>query len=213
MITPIKLDPHMPHTTAVLKYYSRCDAIRKSIKNGDFKTFHKIFADLQSDNYFNENSYQEYMIMAAASGNLQCFECLQPYVSEPTVYSDALNNAAEKGHLTLVQHIAPLVDAYSQEEGLCMAVLYNRIDVVQHLLPLCNPKNQSSKFLAAAAAEGHTELFELLYPLSNPEDALRYIQRKFPTQPDHWAMLEQRIVRDKLLAVMPHDRYNKRSKI
>lgn len=188
-------------------------AMTDCIWKGDVNGLKRILSDIHSTRRLNDDTYQALMQTAAKSGSVACFAYLQQYVAEPTLYSDALNSAAEKGHLTLVQHIAPLVDAYSQEEGLCMAVLYNRIDVVHHLLPLCNPKNQSSKFLAAAAAEGHTELFELLYPLSNPEDALRYIQRKFPTQPDHWAMLEQRIVRDKLLAVMPPDRSNKRSKI
>lgn len=202
-----------PNTLSFLRSQSSCEAMRKSIKQGDFKTFHKIFVDLQYNNYFNENSYQEYLIMAAESGNLQCFDFLQAYVGEPTVYSDSLNAAAKYGHLDMVKYIAPLVDAYSQEEGLCMAVLYNCADVVNYLLPLCNPKNQSSKFLAVATTEGHTELFELLYPLSTPEDALCYIQRKFPQHPEYWQILEQRIVREKLLAVMPQDRTKKRSKI
>lgn len=201
------------NTLSFLRSHSSREAMRKSIKQHDFKTFYKIFVDLQYNNYFNENSYQEYLIMAAASGNLQCFDFLQAYVGEPTVYSDSLNKAAENGHLDMVQHLAPLVCEYAQEEALCMAVLYNRVDVVHYLLPLCNPKNQSSKFLAAAAAEGHTELFDLLYPLSDPQNALIYLKRKFVHQPASWEKLEQRILHDKLLAVTPQDRFQKRSKI
>lgn len=203
----------IPNTRLFLRSQSSREAMRESIKQRDFKTFHKIFVDLQSNNYFNENLYQEYLIIAAASGNIQCFEFLQTYVAEPTVYSDCLNTAAEHGHLDMVKHISPLVGEYAQEEALCMAVLYNRVDVVDYLLPRCNPKNQSSKFLAAAAAEGHTELFELLYPLSDPENALIYLKRKFAHQPENWETLERRIVRDKLLDVMPQDRCTKRSKI
>lgn len=161
----------------------------------------------------DDNSYQRLMHTAATHGSLECLILLQAYVAEPAVYSDVLNTAAEQNHLPIVQHIAPLVDEYSREDALALAALYNRGDVVEYLLTVCNPQNQSSKCLAAAASEGHSELFELLYPLCSPTDALHYLKRKFENQPQNWEMLEHRILRDKLVAVTPHNRSNKRSKI
>lgn len=203
----------LAYTLEKTKILSSFGAMKDCIRKDDVNTLKRILSHISGSKTLDENTYQELLQTAARSGAIECFGCLQPYVAEPTVYSDALNNAAEKGHLKIVHHIEPLVDAYAKEEALCMAVLYNRMDVVQYLLPLCNPKNQSSKFLAAAAAEGHTELFELLYPLSTPKEALGYIQRKFPTQPEYGAILEQRILRDQLLEVTPQDRNSKRSKI
>ncbi len=203
----------LAYTREKTKILSSFGAMKDCICKDDVNTLKRILSHIQGSKTLDENTYQELLQTAARSGAIECFGCLQPYVAEPTVYSDALNNAAEKGHLKIVQHIEPLVDAYAKEEALCMAVLYNRMDVVHYFLPLCNPKNQSSKFLAAAAAERHTELFDLLYPLSNPKDALNYLKRKFGHQPESWEALEQRIVRDKLLAVTPQDRCTKRSKI
>lgn len=201
------------HTRQKSTILSSFGAMKDCIRKDDVHTLAHILSHIHSSKKLDENTYQELMQTAAKSGALACFECLEPYVAEESVYSDALNSAAEKGYLDMVKHISPLVGEYAQEEALCMAVLYNRVDVVDYLLPRCNPKNQSSKFLAAAAAEGHTELFELLYPLSDPENALIYLKRKFGHQPESWEALEQRIVREKLLAATPQDRTKKRSKI
>lgn len=189
-------------------------AMQDCVRHDRSEALTKIFSHMHSQiSCLDDNSYQRLMHTAATHGSLQCLILLKAYVAEPAVYSDVLNTAAEHNHLHIVQHIAPLVDEYFREDALALAALYNRVDVVQYLLTVCNPQNQSSKCLAAAASEGHSELFELLYPLCNPTDALHYLKRKFENQPHNWEMLEQRIVRDKLLAVTPHDRSNKRSKI
>lgn len=189
-------------------------AMQDCVRHNHSKVLEKIFNDMHSrGECLDDNSYQRLMHTAATHGSLECLILLQAYVAEPAVYSDVLNTAAEQNHLPIVQHIAPLVDEYSREDALALAALYNRGDVVGYLLTVCNPQNQSSKCLAAAAGEGHSELFELLYPLCSPTDALHYLKRKFENQPHTWEMLEHRILRDKLVAVTPHNRSNKRSKI
>lgn len=201
--------------TAIYSKHSSYGSMKDCIRANDAQAFAEILSHLHNSIKLklDEHTYEELLKTAASSGSVECFEYLQPHVSKPIVYADALNSAAENGHLTMVQHIASLVGEYDKEEALCMAVLYNRVDVVHYLLPLCNPKNKSSKFLAAASAERHTDLFELLYPLSNPENALGYLQSTFANQPESWEMLEQRILHDKLLAVTPQECNSKRSKI
>lgn len=45
-------------------------------------------------------------------------------------------------------------------------------DIFLLLLPFCDPKRNSSKALAGASVFGHVEIFEILYPLSNPKEAI-----------------------------------------
>lgn len=192
-------DQTLAHSRCVHATQSSYAAMKECIRQNNIEGFKILFSRIHESKHLDENTYQSLMQTAARNGSVGCFTLLEPYVAEPLVYSDALNTAAEKGHVMLVQHIEPMVDDYSKEEALCMAVLYNRTEVVDHLLPLCDPKNQSSKCLAAAASGGHWELFERLYAVCDPHAALRYMQCKFVDAPHEWHMLEQRILRDALI--------------
>lgn len=203
----------LPDTLSFLTNRSSYAAMRDCIRKKDVEGFKRVFDQIRKQTPLDDNTHQDLLQLATNHGSLACFQELQPYVAEPTVYSEALNTAARRGHLDLVEYIEPLMDEYSKEEALWMAVLYDQRGVVDFLLPLCNPKNQSSKFLGAAVFQGHQELVELLYPLSTPKDALRYLKRKTPDQPEKWEMLEQRILREQLKAVTSQNRPSKRSKI
>ena len=205
-------DQTLAHSQCATDGRSSYATMKECIRKKDIGGLRTIFAHIHDSTVLDDSMYQQLMKTAAKYDSVECFDFFTPYVAEHTIY-DALNTAAEHGCLSVVQHIEPMVDDYLKEEALFLAVLCNRTEVVNYLLPLCNVQNQYSKFLAAAACEGHSDLFELLYPLCNPNEALQYLKHKLPNELQTWEILEQRIMHDKLLAVTPQDRSNKRSKI
>ena len=58
------------------------------------------------------------------------------------------------------------------------AVRDNNSDMVELLLPYCNPQVDNSLALQLASMVGSTHLVNLLYPLSNPTQALNDLQER-----------------------------------
>lgn len=53
------------------------------------------------------------------------------------------------------------------------AIKYNNTASLQHLLTQCDPKSSDSLLLQVAAREGHDEMINLLYSLSDPEKTVQ----------------------------------------
>jgi len=59
-----------------------------------------------------------------------------------------------------------------------------------------NPKAHKSAALCRAIQSGHTQVAELLYPVSDLHAALHQLQRDYPTRREIWEGLELRIAQE-----------------
>lgn len=75
------------------------------------------------------------------------------------------------------------------------AVTQGHTQCVKRLIPRSNPKWNNSWPLILASQIQHQEIFDLLYPVSNPKDALRYMKSQ-QYAPEDMSMLERRIMQD-----------------
>lgn len=104
-------------------------------------------------------------------------------------------------------HIIEQLCQYSTaplNEALVAAVRSNRADVVavvSALLPHCDPTAHNSKALQYASVNGNLELVDLLYPVSNPADALNAL-KKLSSDCKDWMMIEQRIEAERINKVL-----------
>jgi len=98
---------------------------------------------------------------------------------------DVLKLAIQTRHQLIIDIILTHVSS-ANSEVLCAAVRTDDINVVRKILPMCNPKDQSSSALQEAVAFQNQEIFDLLYPLSNPQEAWECIRK------DSWFDAHQR---------------------
>lgn len=92
------------------------------------------------------------------------------------------------------------------DQSLVQAVKENRSEVVKQveiLLPHSDPKTSNSKPLQWASVNRNCEVFDMLYPLSDPLVALEALQ-KISTDAQDWLLLFDRIEAERLNTVLQH---------
>ena len=116
----------------------------------------------------------------------------QQWVQHFVNYEGALDNQHDVLRLAIQTRNQLIIDiilthvSSANSEVLCAAVRTNDINVVRKILPICNPKDQSSSALQEAVAFQNQEIFDLLYPLSDPQEAWECIRK------DSWFDARQR---------------------
>lgn len=105
----------------------------------------------------------------------------------PDIFYAVKNNDAE-----CVQRLLP----YTSEDR-CSAALgqaHCNIEIVKLLLEKADARWNNSVALGFACVSKQKDIFELLYPLSDPHAALHELQKRYTDI--HWRMLEERIQQD-----------------
>lgn len=118
---------------------------------------------------------------------------------------------AVKSHPPVViEKLCQLIDA-PLDEALVAAVRSNRpdlISVLNILLPHCDPKFSNSKALQWASINRNCEVFDLLYPLSDPQVALDMLQQISHNSVDTM-MLNERIDAERIKKILDNQLGNK----
>ncbi len=133
-------------------------------------------------------------IMAAQYGSLECLEALKN-VSDPTANkSEALMKAANFGHLDCVKFLWRLAIPQLENRGfvaLCFAAGQGHASVVSYILEQgVDPKLKYSMPLRRAVLEGHTDIVDMLYPISLPDEALLILRSQNGPQYPKWQWFE-----------------------
>lgn len=110
------------------------------------------------------------------------FVALGGAMENPT---EMLKLAIKTPNTAAIDVLLPHVSAGSSEI-LCAAVRTSDVDIVRKVLPICNPKEQCSAALQEAVAFQNQEIFDILYPLSTPQEAWDSIRK------DSWFDARQR---------------------
>ena len=76
------------------------------------------------------------------------------------------------------------------------------LEVLEYLLPLSDPKAMNSELLRDASKTRNEALFDLVFPVSDPVDALNFMKKE-KAPPEHYRMIEERlkVVNDKAYLV------------
>lgn len=162
-----------------------------------FSMFERVLAEayarhpnqLQSD-------FPQILSAAVYQGDAQALSVLLKHPLFTEIGNDDLALAIDKSHTTCVDLLLPHANHQACNAGLVAAVRFDDKKSVARLLPRADPHYDNSAALRFAALRNNQELFDLLYPLSNPQAALDILQHKWKNQPQLWSMLEERMRKD-----------------
>lgn len=150
--------------------------------------------------------------VAAAEGFASVVDKLIPHVNDPTYLSSALKLAASNNHLQIVKTLLPWVPFEKRPEALSQAVINKHKEIVLYLIHLCEPKSNHSRALQFAVEDELFDIADMLYPVSNPQDALECMMMELELEPGHSIIryLEDRIESERLKKVLSVEVSSKR---
>ena len=142
--------------------------------------------------------HEEALHAAAKDNHIECVKLLLPGCHE---VGRALCIAIQNQHNQCAQLM--LTDclqkntSYMEEWALHTAVWYGNTEAVKMLLPFVDPSIKGSQALAVAAYGENQECFDLLYPLSDPDSALEFVEQNFGYKVDFFQAFQDTIERVK----------------
>lgn len=125
-------------------------------------------------------------------------------------WPDLLDNSSFWIMKAIKQHPLSLIEQMCQyctetlDEALIVAVKTNREDtvpLVKLLVPHSKPTSLNSKALQYASVNHNLDVFDLLYEVSDPVDAMDALQQ-ISTNPLDWMMIEQRMEAERIHEVL-----------
>lgn len=128
----------------------------------------------------------------------------------------ALRLSNEYGYSEIVAFLVSNTEPPTSQHLLNQAVFHGHLECVRWMLSVSNPKDNNSNPLQVAALQGYDDIFELLYPVSDPQQALFSLQNNRMYGIEDWKMLEERIQkdqRDNLIAAIPNGCEKQRKKL
>lgn len=123
--------------------------------------------------------------VAVKNDDLLAVEKVLPYITRPTLPLSSLQCAISHKHFKVLQYLLnsrPTVDPHT----LMYAVRSQSVEILYMVLPHCDPKAHCSAALQEAVAYQDKEMFDILYPVSNPQVAWDVIRK------DDWFDQKQR---------------------
>lgn len=116
----------------------------------------------------------EWNLMRAASQNdVSAIEDLNKKVDISSEIRSILIGAVRSDSLDVVQYLLPLSKTRYVNEAFIHAVDFKNKRMVDFLLPYFEPKFNKNEGLRTAIATGDSYFIDLLYPISNPKNALQ----------------------------------------
>lgn len=149
--------------------------------------------------------------LAVYNHDEQCVRLLAQ-VADDTNFNYVLGVAAAYGDtisvkILLEYHLDHNIDEKAVNSALAVAVGHGHHDTVYALLPWCNVQDNHSFALQTALRQGQYAIAEVLYPLSDPHDALFVIQQLGHVNDEHCvAWLEGKIstlLREEISSELP----------
>lgn len=165
-----------------VKKMSRVDALECLVDMGHVAAVGHLLKAYKTDELslpLHEERASGYLLLCARHKNSNTLSLLLPFVG------DRLKNwmcswAAKQNNTRILSAILPTMTDLSQIQfALFGVVSKGHLDAVKVLLPFVDPKHQQSKALQMASYYGFQDIFNLLYPLSDPKEALSKMEAGF----------------------------------
>lgn len=116
---------------------------------------------------------------AAKQGNVDEVRRLIPISHCADWNSRPLINAVYGGHVECVRLLIPVSNPKDYNKALWFASGRDSVECVKLLLEVADPLHNNSQALQSAVIHKNQEIVDLLYPLSDPDAALKQILNKF----------------------------------
>ena len=154
---------------------SLTQSLFKAAKQGDAAELERLIqrGDL-------EEFYSYALTYAVANDHLDCVKMLAAQCLPLTVYRSGLVPALQSNHSECANCLLSVfTQPFDCEDALEAAATHDNVEMVKKLLVFCDPNAEKSAersckpgslALVKAVANGHTEIFELLWPHFDPQD-------------------------------------------
>jgi hypothetical protein len=136
--------------------------------------------------------------MASRERHIECVKLLLPHVPANTCENVCLWGALQRGDVEMAKLLLPLCEKVSPNAALEYAAKFGHLEVVRWLLTIANPYYRESLALRNALQGGHTQVVELLMPVSNCMTARTVMECQNEYDPQLYSQLEEFIQRQQL---------------
>lgn len=124
--------------------------------------------------------HEEALNAAAKDNHIECVKLLLPGCCEVgAALCVAIQNHHNQCAQLLLTDCLQKNTSHMEEWALHTAVWYENTEAVKMLLPFVDPSIKGSQALAVAVYTENQECFDLLYPRSNPDSALEFVEQNF----------------------------------
>lgn len=131
------------------------------------------------------------LFWAASQGHTEVVQLLLPFADPQDNDSEAFRVACQFGHLDVVKLLLPVSNPQCNNNNpLRSAAGRGHTDVVRYILPFTDPKDIESSALQSAAFNQHWDVVDMLYDLSDVQQALKNLER---CGPGPWQTLENEV--------------------
>lgn len=181
-----------------------CNNLSSSATQGDLASVISLIGEYQSNpQKYNSETFDILVLNAfwrsCENGHLECAKILQPF-SRETSCVHALYAACSNADEDMVKFLIPFHDwssEFSQKCGLISAIDGGSLDVIKLIVPHVKSKTVRTEGLREACKANNRAAFDLLYPLSNPQSALKYMENRKTVTEDEKQMLKDAIAAEK----------------
>lgn len=160
-----------------LSLLQQCSGNRRHIISLAARFGHKTIVTQLMDEQLLQAEYDTNLhplTQAAYGGHEKIVQLLLP-LSPTSKIEEAVIGLTKTNKIKMLDVLLPLCERVSYQ-CLAFAAAYGNMEAARQLLPYSDPKIYNSHALAVAAEHGQHDMFDFLYPLSEPENALRYLK-------------------------------------
>lgn len=177
-----------------------CNKLASSAKQGDLASVTNLLGEYQSNpQKYNSETFDILVVNAfwrsCEQGHLKCAKILQPF-SRENGGTHALYAACRNGDKDMVEYLIQFhdwSDDFGRRIALLSAVEGGSLDVVKLILPHVPNKPHRTEALRDACKYNNQAIFDLLYPLGNPQSALKYMENRKTVTEEEKQMLKDAI--------------------
>lgn len=150
-------------------FYDNSRALRKAAEFGCVEIVQHLIP------ISDQSSLSAAAVGAALMGQEACVDLFLPHM-KGMVYPPFVFAAAQSGNSAILRKILHGAPGEYPVDGLILALSQENLECAHILIGMCDPREMKSRALAVAFKEEHWDVFDLLYPLSDPQQAHYWIE-------------------------------------
>lgn len=179
-----------------------CEELEKSAEAGNLAGVTQILNEYKNNPQKYEPDIFKLMVgnalwRSCEMGHLECVQMLQPVCPKKDMFH-AVMGACNYGNTQTLDFLLSVYkweNSATKKDALLCAVSSGSIETVKYMLNQTRNKTHRNEALCEASRIKNQEIFDLLYPLSNPQSALHFMDNSPETTDDEKQMLKNEIAR------------------
>lgn len=185
-----------------------CEELEKAANTGDAVGVSSLLLEYKNNPQKYDSDMFNLLVgnalwVSCEMGHVECVKLLQP-LSRPTDMFHAIMGACNYGHQKVVEFLLTVYtweNAATKKDALLCAVSSGSVEMAKYMLTHATHKKHRNEALGEASTTKNQEMFDLLYPLSNPQAALDLMDKNPEATDDDKSMLRDEIAHRQNLAI------------